>query len=122
LLFTGSVFLSLITCILFSAKIMCLTVKHKKRLVIDKLLFIVFRELLSFAKYVTRSLLLSLHLGDEYIVQLGIKKTHHVALMKTSWYSSRKLCGCPAIFLHQNSPDLCLGDYWECVTTATKCV
>lgn len=54
---------------------MCLKVKHKRRLVIDKLLFIIFRELLSFAKYVTRSLLLSLHLGDKYVVQLGIKKS-----------------------------------------------
>lgn len=38
---------------------MCLKVKHKSRLVIDKLLFIIVRELLSFAKYVTRLLFLS---------------------------------------------------------------
>lgn len=59
MLFTGSVFPSFITLVSLSAEIMCLQVKHKRRLLIDKLLSVICRELLSFAKCVTRSLLLS---------------------------------------------------------------
>lgn len=58
-LFTGSVFPPFITCILFAAKIMCLKVKKTKGGWWQaSCFFIIFREWLLFAKYVTHSCIL----------------------------------------------------------------
>lgn len=83
---------------------MRLKVKHKRRLLIDKLLFVICRELLSFAKCVTRSLL---HLGDEFVVQLGIGNL--------PWQNLRAL-GWPSSIPPSTKPQFVPGCYWECLT------
>lgn len=100
-LFTGSVFPPFITCILFAAKIMCLKVKKTKGGWWQaSCFFIIFREWLMFAKYVTHSCILQSWNLCSWESNNNNKKC---CLVDNKLWVGCGLCGCPPGFLHQKS-------------------